>query len=397
MLLSLSLIFICGLFFSAICKKLSIPNIVGIIFTGILLGPYVLNLFDKSILLISPDLRQIALIIILLKAGLSLNISDLKKVGISATLMSFVPASFEILAFFLFAPYILHINRLEALLMGSVLAAVSPAIVVPRMVKVIEEGYGTKKSIPQLILAGASCDDIFVIVLFSSFLNMLMGNKINLINLFNVPISIILGIILGLIIGYLLYLFFELFYKKKMYIRNSTKVIILLGISFFLIFFEQYSKNIISVSALLAITSMACLLKFKIENNVSKRLAEKFSKLWIAAELILFVLIGCAVDIRYTLLAGKNAVIMIFIALIFRSMGVFISLLTTKLKAKEKLFCIFAYLPKATVQAAIGSIPLSMGLDCGKIILSVAVLSILITAPIGAMLIDITYKKLLNK
>lgn len=397
MLISLAFIFLVGLSMAAICQKLKLPRIIGMLITGIILGPYVLDLLDPSILSISADLRQIALIIILLKAGLSLNLSDLKKVGRPALMMSCIPASCEILAFLLFAPAILGITRIEAAVMGAVLGAVSPAVVVPRMVQLMDTKYGTDKSIPQLILAGASCDDIFVIVLFSTFVTMAQGGHANIIDFFNIPVSIILGIVLGIVAGYLLSLFFETAYAHKHYIRNSMKVIVVLGVSFLLMAIETWLEEVISVSGLLAIVSMACVLKNKSIAFVSKRLSEKFGKLWLAAEVILFVLVGAAVDIRYTLNAGIAAVLMIFLALFFRSIGVAICLMGTPLIWKERIFCMLAYLPKATVQAAIGSVPLTIGLPCGKIVLSVAVLAILITAPLGAFGIDSTYKNLLRK
>lgn len=395
MLTSLAFIFLVGLAAAAICQQLKLPRIIGMLITGIILGPYVLDLLDPSILSISSELRQMALIIILLKAGLSLDLSDLKKVGRPAVLMSFVPASFEILAFFLFAPHILGIKPIEAAVMGAVLAAVSPAIVVPRMVRLMDQNYGTDKSIPQLILAGASCDDIFVIVLFSTFSNITQGGNAHLMDFVNIPVSILFGIVLGGITGYLLSLFFETAHAHKHCVRNSMKVIIVLGISFLLMAIETWMKDIVSISGLLAVVSMACLLKIKSTTFVSKRLSDKFGKLWLAAEVILFVLVGAAVDIRYTLNAGGAAILMILVALLFRSIGVAICLIRTRLTKKERLFCILSYLPKATVQAAIGSVPLAMGLPCGQIVLSVAVLGILITAPLGAILIDGTYKKLL--
>lgn len=395
MLTSLAFIFLVGLAAAAICQQLKLPRIIGMLITGIILGPYVLDLLDPSILSISSELRQMALIIILLKAGLSLDLSDLKKVGRPAVLMSFVPASFEILAFFLFAPHILGIKPIEVAVMGAVLAAVSPAIVVPRMVRLMDQNYGTDKSIPQLILAGASCDDIFVIVLFSTFSNITQGGNAHLMDFVNIPVSILFGIVLGGITGYLLSLFFETAHAHKHCVRNSMKVIIVLGISFLLMAIETWMKDIVSISGLLAVVSMACLLKIKSTTFVSKRLSDKFGKLWLAAEVILFVLVGAAVDIRYTLNAGGAAILMILVALLFRSVGVAICLIRTRLTKKERLFCILSYLPKATVQAAIGSVPLAMGLPCGQIVLSVAVLGILITAPLGAILIDGTYKKLL--
>ena len=397
MLTSLAFIFLIGLSMAAICQRLKLPRIIGMLITGIVLGPYVLDLLDPSILSISADLRQMALIIILLKAGLSLNLSDLKKVGRPAIMMSFVPASCEILAFFLFAPYILGITRIEAAVMGAVLGAVSPAVVVPRMVQLMEKRYGTTKSIPQLIMAGASCDDIFVIVLFTTFVSMAQGGSAHIMDFINIPISIVLGIVLGAIVGYFLSLFFETAYAHKHCVRNSMKVIIVLGVSFMLMAVETWLKGILSVSGLLAVVSMACVIKIKSVAFVSKRLSEKFGKLWLAAEVLLFVLVGAAVDIRYTLSAGIAAVLMIIVALVFRSIGVAICLLGTSMNWKERIFCMIAYLPKATVQAAIGSVPLAMGLPCGQIVLSVAVLAILITAPLGALGIDLTYKRFLTK
>lgn len=397
MLTSLALIFLVGLCMAAICQKLKLPRIIGMLVTGMVLGPYVLDFLDSSILSISAELRKMALIIILLKAGLSLNLNDLKKVGRPAILLAFVPASFEIVGYVLFAPIFLEISRIDAAVMGTVLAAVSPAVVVPRMVQLMEEKYGTKQSIPQMIMAGASCDDIFVIVLFTTFLGMAQGVKVSLLRFVNVPVSIFLGILLGAVIGYVLYRFFETAYKHQNYVRNSTKVILVLGVSFLLTAVEGWLDGKVAVSGLLAVVSMACVLKEKCIPAVSKRLSEKFGKLWIAAEVILFVLVGAAVDLRYTAAAGGFAVLVIFLSLIFRMAGVFVCVLGTGLSWKERLFCAISYLPKATVQAAIGSVPLTAGLGCGKMILSVAVLAILITAPLGALGMDLTYKKLLAR
>lgn len=397
MLTSLSFIFLVGLAMAAICQRIRLLRIIGMLLTGIVLGPYVLDILDPSILSISSELRQMALIIILVKAGLSLNLADLKKVGRPAVMLSCVPASFELLGYVLFAPMILGVNRIEAAVMGAVLAAVSPAVVVPRMVKLMESGYGTKKSIPQMILAGASCDDIFVIVLFSTFSGMAQGGSARVMDFVNIPISIVSGILLGAVAGWLLSLFFETAYAKEHYVRNSMKVIIVLGVSFLLMSVETWVKPYISVSGLLAVVSMACVLKLRSIKTVSARLSEKFGKLWLAAEVLLFVLVGAAVDIRYTMGAGLAAVFMIFTALIFRTIGVLICLAGTVMYWKERLFCVIAYLPKATVQAAIGSVPMAMGLPCGQIVLSVAVMAILITAPLGALGMDSTFEKLLEK
>ncbi|WP_300282264.1 cation:proton antiporter [Peptacetobacter sp.] len=396
MLTSLALIFLVGLSLASICEKLKLPRIIGMLITGVILGPYVLNLFDESILGISSELRKIALIIIIIKAGLSLDLKDLKKVGRPALLMSFLPASFELLAYVVFAPYLLEISKLEAALMGAVLSAVSPAIVVPRMVNLIETNSGTKKGIPQMILAGASFDDIFVIVLFTTFLSMNQGESVSFMSFANIPISVISGITLGAIVGFLLYKFFETRYINEHLVRNSIKTIIILAISFLLISLETFLEGKLAMSGLLAVMSMSLVIALKSTNIVKVRLQEKFGKLWLAAEVILFVLVGAAVDIRYTMEAGIMAIVMIFIALIIRSIGVFICTIKTNLSKKERFFCVLSYLPKATVQAAIGSVPLAAGLPCGKIILSVAVLAIIITAPLGAFAMDISAKKFLD-
>ena len=393
MVTSLSLIFLVGLSLAAVCEKIHLPRIIGMMVSGILLGPFVLDWLDPQILGISSQLRQMALIIILIKAGLSLDLSDLKKVGRPAVLMSFVPASFEIIGYVLFAPLLLGVSSMEAAVMGAVLGAVSPAVVVPRMIRLMEEKRGTDKSIPQLIMAGASCDDIFVIVLFTTFLSMAQGGKPKLLDFVNIPISILLGVAVGAVFALILALFFE---ARGYLIRNSVKVMIILGVSFLLIAIETWVKQWVAVSGLLAVVSMACVLKIKSADCVTRRLSEKFGKLWLAAEVILFVLVGAAVDIRYTLSAGMTAIGMIWIALTFRAVGVALCLIGTSLNIRERLFCVIAYLPKATVQAAIGSVPLSMGLSCGSIVLSVAVLGILITAPLGALGIDLSCKKLLK-
>lgn len=397
MLTSLAFIFLVGLSLAAICQTLKLPRIIGMLITGILLGPYVLNVLDPSILSISSELRQIALIIILLKAGLSLNLADLKKVGRPAIMMACIPATFEILAYFLLAPYFLGITRLEAAVMGAVMGAVSPAVVVPRMVQLMDEKYGTAKSIPQMILAGASCDDIYVIVLFSTFSTMAQGGSALLKDFINIPVSIILGIVLGSMAGYLLSLFFETAYTHSHMVRNSMKVIVVMGVAFLLMSIETWLKPVVSVSGLLAVVSMACVLKLKCTASVSARLSQKFGKLWLAAEVLLFVLVGASVDIRYTLKAGPAALAMIFAALLIRTLGVSLCVTGTNLTWRERLFCSIAYLPKATVQAAIGSVPMAMGLSCGQIVLSVAVLGILITAPLGAIGMDCSYKKLLSR
>lgn len=391
MLTSLALIFLCGLLFGTLFSKLKLPPLLGMLLTGIVLGPYALSLLDPSILSISADLRQLALIIILTRAGLNLDLASLKKVGRPAILMCFVPACFEIGGMLVLAPPLLHISLLEAAIMGTVVAAVSPAVIVPKMLHLMETGYGTKQSIPQLIMAGASVDDVFVIVLFTSFTGLAQGHQISAVSFLSIPVSILLGLLVGAIIGMLLALLFARFHM-----RDSVKVLLILSLSFLLVALENTLKNTVPFSGLLAVMSLNIAVQRK-RTEVAVRLSAKFSKLWVAAELILFVLVGATVNLSYVATAGLAAVIVILGVLLFRMLGVCVCLLKTTLQKKERLFCMLAYLPKATVQAAIGSLPLSMGLACGNIVLTVAVLSILITAPLGAFLIDLTYKKLLKK
>ena len=391
MLTSLALIFLFGLIFGALFQKLRLPPLLGMLIVGIVLGPYALNWLDDSLLSISADLRQIALIIILTRAGLNLNISDLKKVGRPAILMCFLPACFEILGMLVLAPPLLHISYLDAAIMGAVDGAVSPAVIVPKMLRLMEEGYGTEKSIPQLILAGASVDDVFVIVLFSSFTGLAKGESFSPWRFAEIPISILLGVLLGAALGLALAFFFQ-----KVHVRDSVKVLLLLSFSFLLVALEDALEGFVPISGLIAVMSLGIALQRK-RDIVARRLSLKFSKLWVAAELLLFVLVGATVDLHYAYAAGLSAVILIFGVLLFRMAGVWVCLFKTKLLFKERLFCVLAYMPKATVQAAIGSVPLSMGLSCGNIVLTVAVLAILITAPLGAFLIDLTYKKLLSR
>ena len=386
MLLSISLILIIGMSLGYICQKLKLPSLLGMLITGMILGPYVLNLLDPSILAISADLRKIALIIILTRAGLGLDLSGLKKLGRPAFLMCFVPATCELLGIVLLGPKLLGLTTLEAAIMGAVLAAVSPAVVVPRMVKLMDEGY---KDIPQLILAGASVDDVYVIVLFSTFIGMIQGQGANIMSFINIPISIILGILIGLLLGYVLAIFL-----KKIHIRDTSKVLIILSISLLLVVLEDSLTTSITFSSLISIMFIGVGLKRNRE-VVAKRLSIKYGKLWVGAEVFLFVLVGATVNINYLSHVGFKALLLILLALIFRMFGVFICLLNTKLNKKEKLFAMIAYTPKATVQAAIGGIPLSLGLSCGDIVLTVAVLAIVLTAPLGAFAIDLSYKKLL--
>ena len=391
MLLSISLILILGMFMGWICQKIKLPSLLGMLITGIVLGPYVLNLLDDSILGISAELRKIALIIILTRAGLGLDLSGLKKIGRPAVLMCFVPASFELIGMILLAPKLMGLTVLEAAIMGAVLAAVSPAVVVPRMVKLMDEGYGVNEGIPQLILAGASVDDVYVIVLFSTFVGMMQGEGASILKFVNIPISIFLGIAIGLLIGVLLAYFF-----KKMHIRDTLKVLIILSISFLLVVMEDKLSTPITFSALIAIMFIGIGLQKK-RKTVAKRLSVKYGKLWVAAEVFLFVLVGATVNIGYLGKVGVKALIVIIGALVFRMFGVFVCLLGTSLKRKERLFTMLAYTPKATVQAAIGGIPLALGFTCGDLVLTVAVLAIVLTAPLGAFAIDLSYKKLLNR
>lgn len=389
MLTSLAIIFLLGLLMGSIFNKLKLPSLMGMIFTGILLSPYAFNLLDDKILSISPDLRQLALVIILTRAGLSLDVKDLKKVGRPAVLMCFVPACFEILAVVMIAPKLLGVTVLEAAIMGAVVAAVSPAIIVPRMINLIEQKIGKENSIPQLIMAGASVDDIFVIVLFTAFTDLAKGGDMSLSSFAQIPISIVMGVLVGVLIATVLIKIF-----KKVHLRDSIKVIIILSVSFLLIELQNSLESIIPMSGLLAIMSMGILIKAKYE-MLAVRLSNKYNKLWLAAEIVLFVLVGATVNVQYAITAGIPVVIVILFALMIRMIGVFVCLIKTKLSKKERLFCMIAYTPKATVQAAIGGMPLAMGLSCGNIILTVAVLAILITAPFGAIGIDSTYKKLL--
>ena len=391
MLLSIALILMVGMALGWVCKKMKLPSLLGMLVTGILLGPYVFDLIDASILSISSEIRKIALIIILTRAGLSLDISGLKKMGRPAVMMCFVPASFELIGMILLAPKLLGLSMLEAAIMGAVLAAVSPAVVVPRMVKLMEEGYGTKEGIPQLILAGASVDDVYVIVLFTTFTNMIQGNGVSVIQFVNIPVSIVLGILIGFISGWMLSKYFE-----KVHIRDTIKILIILSWSFVLVAIEDALNTPITFSALIAIMFIGVALQ-KYRGEVSIRLSAKYNKLWVTAEVFLFVLVGATVNIYYLGNVGMKALIVIVGALVLRMLGVFVCLLGTSLNFKERVFSMMAYTPKATVQAAIGGIPLSLGLGCGDIVLTVAVLAIVLTAPLGAFAIDLSYKKLLRR
>lgn len=396
MIASLGLILFLGFVSGGIFKNFKLPSIVGMILLGILIGPYELNLIDSNILSMSADIRKMALIVILLKAGLSLDIDDLKKAGKPALLLSFIPASFEIVGFFIFAPIILGIRRVDALVMGSVMAAVSPAVVVPRMISLIEKGYGKKKAIPQMIMAGASCDDIFVIVLFTSFLSMAKGEKFKVFDLINIPLSIISGVIVGLLAGYIVVYFLKKLSNIEK-LQNAGKILIIISTSFLLMGLEKVLETIMPMSGLLGVVSMALIIKIKSHETISKNLAKNLGVIWTYAEIFLFVLVGAAINISYAFEAGFAALVIIAVGLIFRTVGLLLAISSEKFTIKQRIFCIIAYLPKATVQAAIGSVPLASGLGCGQIVLTIAVVGILVTAPIGALGIDLSYKKLLDE
>lgn len=391
MLLSLSLVFLSGLAGAYIAQALRLPRIIGMLAAGIIVGPCCLGVLDEKILYISPDLRKLALVIILIKAGLSLNLEDLKRVGRPSLLLSFLPAAFEVAAVTFIAPLLFGISYTEAALLGSVLAAVSPAVVIPKMTELIDSRYGTGKSIPQMILAGASLDDIFVIVLFSTFLTASLSGTLNLSSFADIPVSVLSGIAAGIISGLIL----SRIMKSMKSLTLPHKVIMILALALLLTGAEDMIKPYFAFSGLLAVISSAAVVRVKDKDSAQE--AASFTKLWAGAEIILFVLIGAAVDINYTLRAGIPAILLLAFSLSVRSLGVILSLSGTALNRKERLFTVFSYLPKATVQAAIGGVPLAMGLSSGSLILSVAVLSIVVTAPLGALLMEASYRKLLER
>lgn len=391
MLKSIALIMLIGMSAGWICRKVKLPGLIGMLFTGIILGPYVLNMLDSSILLVSADIRKIALVIILTRAGLTLNLEDLKKVGRPAFLMCFVPATFEMIGMIILAPRLLSVSLIEAAVIGAVVAAVSPAVVVPKMIKLMEDGYGTKQGIPQLILAGASVDDVYVIVMFTAFTSLAQGGNVSVMSFVNIPVSIMFGIIIGIIIGKALAVVW-----KKLHIRDTVKAAIFLSVALLLVDIEASLNTPITFASLISVMFIGIALK-KDRPEVAFRLSQKYNKMWVWAEVMLFVLVGATVDIGYVAYAGASSIVIIIGALIFRMAGVALCMAGTKLKLKERVFCMLAYTPKATVQAAIGGVPLSMGLACGNTVLTVAVLAIIITAPLGAFAIDMTYRKLLKK
>ena len=387
MLLSVGLIIILGLLLGWLASKLHLPRIIGMLLAGVILGPHFGNLLGSSIIDISGDLRKIALIIIIARAGLSLDISDLKKTGRPAVMLCFIPATLEMLAFVLFAPMIMGVTHLQAAILGAVMGAVSPAVTVPRLTKMIDEGYGTQKGIPQMLIAGASADDIYVIVLFTTLVGIEAGGSMDAVSLLRIPLEIILGAALGAVTGVILAFFF-----KKVHIRDSLKITIIMALSMLMYWFE----GIAPVSGLLAVMTTGIAINMR-RPEVSKRLSVKFSKLWVAAEIFLFVLVGATVNIKYVTQAGFGMVIMLIIGLAFREIGTWLSILKTGLNKKEMTFCLISELPKATVQAAIGGVPLAMGLSCGNTVLTMAVLAIVITAPIGAIGMDLTQHRLITK
>ena len=391
MLKSIALIMLIGMSAGWICRKVKLPGLIGMLFTGIILGPYVLNMLDSSILLVLADIRKIALVIILTRAGLTLNLEDLKKVGRPAFLMCFVPATFEMIGMIILAPRLLSVSLIEAAVIGAVVAAVSPAVVVPKMIKLMEDGYGTKQGIPQLILAGASVDDVYVIVMFTAFTSLAQGGNVSVMSFVNIPVSIMFGIIIGIIIGKALAVVW-----KKLHIRDTVKAAIFLSVALLLVDIEASLNTPITFASLISVMFIGIALK-KDRPEVAFRLSQKYNKMWVWAEVMLFVLVGATVDIGYVAYAGVSSIVIIIGALIFRMAGVALCMAGTKLKLKERVFCMLAYTPKATVQAAIGGVPLSMGLACGNTVLTVAVLAIIITAPLGAFAIDMTYRKLLKK
>ncbi len=391
MLNSLALLFVVGLTLGYLCTLIRLPSLVGMLLTGVILGASGFNLLDESLLSISVELRQIALVIILMRAGLALNVSELKRVGRPAMLICFVPACFEIAGVMLIAPSLLGVTLLEAAVMGSVVAAVSPAVIVPKMLNLMDQRIGTNKSIPQMIMAGGSVDDVFVIVLFTAFTTLAMGGEVSAASFAQIPISIVVGLALGLSVGYALVAFF-----KRFHMRDSVKLLIIMSAAFSFLTLEGWAKSVVPISGLLAVMAMGIAI-LKWHERLAKRISPKFNKLWVGAEILLFVLVGATVDIEYATAAGFAAVGVIAVSLMFRMVGVFISMIKTPLTISERIFCMIAYMPKATVQAAIGSLPLAFGLPCGKIVLTVAVLAILITAPLGAFGIDMTYQKLLSK
>lgn len=390
--LSLSLILLIGVVVDLVFEKINIPSLIGLLLLG--LGLNQLGLIDESILEISSDLRKIALIIILLKAGLSLDFNILKRVGRPAILMCFVPATFEIIGFAIFGPMILNLSFVESLLIGSVLGAVSPAIVIQRMTNLIDRGIGVKKGIPQMLIAGSSADDIYCIVIFTALAGMLANNDFNALSFIKIPSSIILGIGVGIALGFIFSFLFS-----KMHVRDSVKLTLLIGVSFLLVFIEDLLNNsVISISSYLAVIAMGLVI-FSKKQVVANRLTSKCNKIWIVAEIFLFVLVGASMKIDALANAGLSIAATIIIALLFRMLGTLFCLIKTNLNLKERLFVMLSEIPKATVQAAIGGSLIGMvgiNQDYANLVLTVSVLAIIISAPVGALAMDLSYKRLLT-
>jgi len=388
---SIALIILLGLSADFLFRRVKLPGLVGMLLVGVLAGPYVLNLISPEMMSVSGDFRKIALIVILLRAGFELRRDTLNRVGRAAVTMSAVPAVLEIAGVMLVAPPLLHITYLEAAILGSILGAVSPAVVVPLMIDFMDRGRGGKKGIPTLILGASSVDDVFVIVLFTVFLGMYGGGEINLAaKLAEIPLSIVLGIVMGLIPGYLLYLLF-----KKYDWRPPKRTIVVMGVAIGLTWLEGAVAQWVAVASLLGVMAIGFVILEKSE-PIAHIVSQKLKKLWVFAELLLFVLVGAQVNIHVAWEAGLAGALVILAGLAFRSAGTYLSLLRTPLNAKERLFCVVAYIPKATVQAAIGAVPLAAGVASGEVILAVAVLSILLTAPVGAVGIMVLGEKVLS-
>ena len=392
MAIGLALIIILGLLSDYLFRKIRLPGIIGMLLAGIIAGPYVLNLIDSNLIKVSSDFRMIALVVILLRAGFATKRETLNKVGKRALLLGFIPAVFEGTFVALIAPFFFHISNIESAILGFAVAAVSPAVIVPSMIKFIEDNRGTKKGIPTLLLASSSLDNVFVIVIFSALIGMYEGKSTNiLVKLLEIPVSISLGIAAGIVTGFALYKIFERYNP-----RATKKGMIVIGTAILLTWLEKTLKPFVSISALSGVIAIGFIILEKSE-PIAHKISQKLGKIWVFAEILLFVLVGTQVNIHVAWNAGLAGAAVIFLGLSARSAGTYISLIKTDLNFKEKLFCMAAYIPKATVQAAIGAVPLSIGVKSGEIILAVAVLSILFTAPVGAIAMGITGEKFLEK
>lgn len=388
---SLAIIILLGLVVNTVFERLEMPGLLGMLILGVIIGPHALNWIDPDLIKISDDLRKIALIVILLRAGLGISRESLKKVGSTAIKLSCIPGLMEGFTIAIISTVVLDFSFIQGGILGFIIAAVSPAVVVPHMLNYIEQGIGTKKGVPTLLLAGSSIDDVFAITIFATFLGLYSGAHVNIgIKILSVPISIILGIVIGLTLGLIMVSIF-----KRNHIRDTKKVLLIIGIAILLTALEKVLERKVEIAGLLGVMTIGFMILEKMP-NVGKRLAIKFNKIWVFAEILLFVMVGSQVDISVALDSGLDGLTIIFIGLIARSLGVIFSTLGTNLSWRERLFCIISYTPKATVQAAIGSVPLSLGVKSGDVILAVAVLSILITAPLGAIGIRASAHKLLD-